>query len=153
MSNSKNESHQNVPILEDAPVMRSMAISSTPAAHFLQFNDSSLPGPKHSPALIYNIPSKLEAKPSLPPSRWMPTRALPLPSYYRLERCHVYLGLDTTLPEISNRITEACRINSIAANFFDNDVSERLPCTPSLDPLFNSYLTVKSLLCHCNRRR
>lgn len=118
MNNNNNPRHV---VKEDAPVMRSVQIQSAPP---------SLSAPPIMPgrsmiASSKTAPGRQQEK-SLLNNAWKVHNLRPVPSFYKLERTHLSIK-DASAEEVSHRIAECLRQESVSATFNDDEVRARIP--------------------------
>jgi hypothetical protein len=118
-NNITDEKRLSAPkVTEDGPMMRSVAIMSSPPAMVNRTNRSSLDSKK--PLYQTHFQTKL-ASPSdesVESTPWKVTKALPIPPQYRMDRSHIKV-YDSAL-EVSKRIADCFFRESIAA-IYDNE--------------------------------
>ena len=111
-------------VVEDGPVMRSVAIMSpqsmvTPLDSFQRLSlqsDKPLVQTKHEFGKLSITPL---SKPDVEATPWRVVRALPLPPHYQLDRSHTRISNVSTL-EISKRIADYFFEESFSVKF-DNE--------------------------------
>jgi hypothetical protein len=119
MSNN-NDKQRRPKIVEDVPTMMSVAMMPSMAPPI----PLRVSAPFLKPALEPYHDSKVKVS-RLPPvvegAPWKVSKPLAIPSYYQLDRTHVYVP-DASSLEVSERIADCLRKNSIAATFDDKQV-------------------------------
>ena len=115
-----NDETRKPKIVEDVPIMRAMHMVAPQRETLIR--SEPLPT-KHAiqPGFQLKPFVKLEPEP-LTLTPWEVSKALAIPSYYRLERNHAHVH-NATPPEVSDRIAQCLRKESIAATFDNKQVS------------------------------
>ena len=121
MSNNDDEQQRRPKIVEDGPVMRSVAMmpSMAPMIPLRSFPVLHKPSPCQHEALEPFLDSK--AAPVVACSPWKVSKALAIPSYYKMERTHIFVPDGSPL-EVSERIADCFFKESIAATFDNKQV-------------------------------
>lgn len=121
MSNHSNDNEQRrTKTVEDTPPMRSvpmmMSVPMMPSmAPMIPLRGSTM-YQKPSPSLEPYLDSKFQGSVAAAP--WKVSKPLAIPSYYKLERTHIYVPNASSL-KVSERIADFLRTESIAAIFDD----------------------------------
>jgi len=121
--NNSNEARRPK-IVEDAPTFNSVAMMPA-MAPMMPLRSAAAPPMKHAPMGAQTVEPAFidttERKP-LKETPWIVSKALTIPSYYQLERSHVFVP-NSSPTEVSKRIAECLRIESIAATYDNTQVS------------------------------
>lgn len=137
MSSQRDEHGNPTPkIIEDGPVMRSVAIMSPQAmAPLDSFQRLSLHSDK--PLLHQKNqfgkgaippPFNIIVKPNVESSPWRVVKAVSLPPNYQLDRSHVRISNSSTL-EVSKRIADYFFKESFSVTYDNEKVCKIFPCT------------------------
>lgn len=132
---SQRDEHGNPKsnIIEDGPVMRSVAIMTPQAmAPLDSFQRLSLNSGKPllnqiSPFGKGAIPLPIKVKPDVESSPWRVVKALSLPPNYQLDRSHVRISNSSTL-ELSKRIADYFFKESFSVTYDNEKVCKIFPC-------------------------
>lgn len=125
-SNNGDSETRRPKVVEDAPAFRSMAVMpamSAPAFPLRSAAPLMMPT-KHAAADVigYSGITLDKPKPQNETAPWKVANALAIPSYHMLERTHAYVS-DAGSEEVSARIADFLRAESIAATFDNKQVS------------------------------
>jgi len=133
MSNNNNNNNNNSnearrpKIVEDVPTFNSVAMMPA-MAPMMPLRSAAAPLMKQAPMGAQIVDTALidaiERKP-LKETPWIVSKPLTIPSYYKLERSHVFVP-NASPTEVSKRIAECLRIESIAATYDNTQVSNLL---------------------------
>lgn len=128
----QRQQQQRPKIVEDGPVMRSVAMMPSMAAPMIPLR--SFPSlfhkpPPPPPSSQRQNEASLEphsldnnvAPPVVVVAPWKVSKALAIPSYYKMERTHIYVP-DASPLAVSERIADCFFKESIAATFDDKQV-------------------------------
>lgn len=123
---SSNGNNEEPKISEDVPTMRSVMIGSAAPAMPLRRTLPELMSKESPTKLRVSMQPNDEATSSKDSiARWNVTAALQVPSYYDFERTHARVkGLSPK--EVSQRIDDCLRENSIAATYDDDQVRNKM---------------------------
>ena len=136
MSGNNNEEfrrrQQEREIVPDTPTMRSVAIMPPPMPVMKSLQPTPLAKsapPRVGPTISISPKSYVDPKELRPKTtpNWRVEQANELPSFYPLERSHVRLS-DVTALEVSSRIDECLRKESVAVVYDNKKVRSPLAC-------------------------
>ena len=134
-SNNNHDDERRAQIVEDAPAFHSVALMSGMSAPAFPLRSATSLMPSKQSSLNIGLEPALRSKPdngevaSEGPA-WKVEKALAIPSYHELERTHTYVA-NGSAAEVSGRIAQFLRNESIAATFDDHQVRHcvfLLPC-------------------------
>lgn len=143
-------------IVPDTPTMRSVAIMPPPMPMLRAVEPASVsksPAIRVGPTMSVNTKSSVsspELRPNTTPN-WRVEQANELPSFYPLERSHIRLS-DVTALEVSSRIDECLRKESVAVVYDNQKVRSSLACLQSCSErrtVLTKFFLIRAGDCSC----